>query len=275
MTGNDAPAPVPIGEDELQAFVDSRLAGPRLATVEAYLADHPEVAERVALERRQLATLRGQLESKFAEPAPPRLRIANIQAARRTRWLQRGRVAVAAMVIFVVGAGSGWVASRLQPLQLATGPVAATTTVAQSAAAAYRTFVVEVAHPVEVGVSQEAHLLQWLSKRLGRPLAAPDLTAFGYRLMGGRLLPAGGGAAAQLMYEDTSGRRLTVYVRAAEGTETAFRFAQDGDASTFAWIDQGFGFAVTAMAGRDELLPIAEAVYRGFGGVDAGGPRKG
>ena len=34
---------------------------------------------------------------------------------------------------------------------------------------------VEVAHPVEVGAAQEAHLLQWLSKRLGRKLAAPDL----------------------------------------------------------------------------------------------------
>ena len=142
--------------------------------------------------------------------------------------------------------------------------MAATVSVAQGATAAYRTFVVEVAHPVEVGAAQEAHLLQWLSKRLGRPLAAPDLSRFGYRLMGGRLLPAGDAAAAQLMYDDASGRRLTVYVRAASGTETAFRFQQEGDAATFAWIDQGFGFAVTATASRDELLPIAEAVYHRF-----------
>jgi anti-sigma factor RsiW len=128
--------------------------------------------------------------------------------------------------------------------------------------------VVEVAHPIEVGAAQEAHLLQWLGKRLGRPLAAPDLSRFGYRLMGGRLLPAGSAAAAQLMYDDASGRRLTVYVRAASGTETAFRFQQEGDAATFAWIDQGFGFAVTAMASRDELLPIAEAVYHRFVGKD-------
>ena len=68
--------------------------------------------------------------------------------------------------------------------------------------------------------------------------------------------------AAQLMYEDEAGRRLTLYVQAARGTETAFRFQKDGDAATFAWIDQGFGFAVTGVARRDELLPIAEAVYR-------------
>jgi len=61
-----------------------------------------------------------------------------------------------------------------------------------------------------------------------------------------------------------SGERLTLYVRAVDGTETAFRFQKNGDAATFAWIDQGFGFAVTATASRDELLPIAEAIYRGL-----------
>jgi anti-sigma factor RsiW len=164
----------------------------------------------------------------------------------------------------VVGASAGWVAGALRPGQPVAMAKAPTTSIVQGATAAYRTFVVEVAHPVEVGAAQEAHLLQWLSKRLGHKLEAPDLAPFGYRLMGGRLLPAGSAAAAQLMYEEATGKRLTLYVRAADGTETAFRFQQDGDAATFAWIDQGFGFAVTATATRDELLPIAEAVYKGL-----------
>jgi anti-sigma factor RsiW len=252
----------PIGEDELQAFVDERLDGERRAAVEAHLAGHPELAERVALERRQRAILRSRLEAKFAEPIPARLRIAQLRAARRTSWT-RGwpRAAAAAIALFAAGVTVGWFANRIAPSALAPAP---TVSVAQGAKAAFRTFVVEVAHPVEVGVQQEAHLLQWLSKRLGRKLAAPDLSPFGYRLMGGRLLPGGSGAAAQLMYDDASGRRLTIYVRATEGTETAFRFQKEGDAATFAWIDQGFGFAVTATATREELLPIAEAVYRGF-----------
>ena len=128
---------------------------------------------------------------------------------------------------------------------------------------------VEVAHPVEVASAQQAHLLQWLSRRLGKPLVAPDLTPYGYTLMGGRLLPGDGSAAAQLMYDDASGKRLTLYVRAAEGSETAFRFQREGDAATFAWIDRGFGFAVTAPVAREELMPIAEAVYRTFGSVNS------
>ena len=257
MTGED----VPIDEDELQAFVDERLDGPRRDAVEAHLARHPELRERIAAERRQRASLRAQLQGKAAEPIPARLRIATLQAARRARLARRMCLIAASVAIFVIGGSAGWFANGLRPALVAQAP---TTTVAQGAAAAYRTFVVEVAHPVEVGVAQETHLLQWLSKRLGHKLEAPDLAPFGYRLMGGRLLPGGSGAAAQLMYEDTAGKRLTLYVRAADGTETAFRFQQDGDAATFAWIDQGFGFAVTATASREELLPIAEAVYKGL-----------
>jgi anti-sigma factor RsiW len=252
-----------IGEDELQAFVDDRLAGDRRAAVEAHLAAHPELAERIAVERRQRAILRSRLDAKFAEPVPARLRIANLRAARRSLRTRGWMSAAAAVALFAAGATAGWFANTIAPAPLAPAPTAS---VAQGAHAAYRTFVVEVAHPVEVGVQQEAHLLQWLSKRLGRKLAAPDLSPFGYRLMGGRLLPGGNGAAAQLMYDDASGRRLTIYVRATEGKETAFRFQKEGEAATFAWIDQGFGFAVTAAATRDELLRIAEAVYRGFEG---------
>jgi anti-sigma factor RsiW len=265
MTGRDAA----IREEDLQAYVDGRASGARQAEIEAYLTQYPEVRERVALEQRQRMTLRGQLEGKLAEPIPSRLWIANIQAARRHRLARRLGLAAAGLVLFVVGAGAGWIgASRTETASGKSTP--ATTAVAANASAAYRTFVVEVAHPVEVDARHEAHLLQWLSRRLGKPLVAPDLGRFGYRLMGGRLLPSDSGAAAQLMYDDPAGKRLTVYVRAAQGSETAFRFRHEGETSTFAWIDQGFGFAVTGAASRDELLPIAEAVYHGLNGGQTG-----
>ncbi|MCW5736150.1 MAG: anti-sigma factor [Enhydrobacter sp.] len=261
---NDAP----IVEDELQAYVDGRLPTARRAAVEAHLAQNRDARERIALEVRHRASLRGQLEHKFAEPVPPRLWIANIRAARRTTMLRRLTALAAGALIFAIGASSGWLAANHE-IFVSVSALPPTSGVAQNANAAYRTFVVEVAHPVEVASAQEGHLLQWLSRRLGKPLVAPDLTPFGYKLMGGRLLPGNGSAAAQLMYDDARGKRLTLYVRAAEGSETAFRYQRDGDAATFAWIDRGFGFAVTAPATREELLPIAEAVYRGFGSVSS------
>ena len=80
--------------------------------------------------------------------------------------------------------------------------------------------------------------------------------------MGGRLLPAGNEPAAQLMYEDDRGARLTLYIRASDSGETSFRFAQSGEVSAFSWIDGGLGYAISAALDRERLLRIAEAVYR-------------
>lgn len=256
----------PIGEDDLEALVDGRLAPERRAHVEAYLAEHPEVAARVDADRRCRAELREKLQGKFDEPIPSRLRVAGLRAAQRSRTVGRMRAAVAAAVIFLAGSGSGWLLGHAETGAPARPPAMI---VAADADAAYRTFVVERVHPVEVGASQEEHLMQWLSKRVGRKLTAPDLGAYGYQLMGGRLLPGTGGAAAQLMYQDPQGKRLTLYVQAADGGETAFRIEESGGATTCAWIDGGFGFAVTAPASRAEILPIAEAIYHRF---EANGP---
>lgn len=263
----------PIGEDDLQAFIDGRLPETRRVQVEIYFAENPEIRDRILLDRTYRDCLRAELASKFVEPIPPRLRIAAIRSARRDSVLWRMRTIAAVLAIFVLGAACGWVAARKLPPTAASN----TLTIAENATSAYRTFVVEVAHPVEVAAAQEEHLLRWLSKRLGRQLVAPDLSRFGYQLIGGRLLPADAGAAAQLMYENPSHQRLTIYIQAEPGSETAFRFRQAGDAATFAWIDQGFGFAVTARAGREQLLPIAEAVYHALGqdGGNAGGVPKG
>jgi len=132
----------------------------------------------------------------------------------------------------------------------------------------------QIAHPVEVRAAEEAHLVQWLSKRLGHPLKTPDLTRFGFKLMGGRLLPAASGSAALLMYDNAQGNRLTLYVRAGAGAETAFRFQQDGEVATFAWMDQGFGYAVMGAGDRQRLLPVAEGVYHELNGWRRGEGRR-
>jgi anti-sigma factor RsiW len=104
--------------------------------------------------------------------------------------------------------------------------------------------------------------MQWLSKRLGRQLVTPDLSGAGFRLMGGRLLPAEDGPAAQFMYENGTGERLTLYLRSGIGDETAFRYHEKGGIGAFYWSDEGFGYAIAARADRDPLLRIAEIVYQ-------------
>ena len=78
------------------------------------------------------------------------------------------------------------------------------------------------------------HLVGWLSTRLGAEVRAPQLENLGFLLMGGRLLPGDTGPGAQLMYQDSSGQRLTLYLsRDRQDKGTAFRFAAEGDLSVF------------------------------------------
>src|SRR5205809_25292 len=75
---------------------------------------------------------------------------------------------------------------------------------------AHRLYIAEVRHPIEV-TANENHLLPWLSRRVGTNLRAPDLSTFGLRLLGGRLLPGMNGPAALFMYEGLTGERITFY----------------------------------------------------------------
>ena len=249
----------PIGDDDLHALVDERLSAARRDAVETYLGSNADAAGKVLAYREQRESLRSHLSHKAAEPIPSRLRVAHILAQRRERRVARLASLAAAFAWLTLGSVVGWSANAW--LSATDRSDNARPHLASDAVAAHRTFVVEAVHPVEVGAAQEQHLVQWLSKRLGRPLRVPDLTSQGFRLMGGRLLPAGAQAAAQFMYDNDQGTRLTVYVRAGNTGETAFQFARLGEVSTFYWTDGGFGYVVSAKSDRERLLPIAETIY--------------
>ena len=136
---------------------------------------------------------------------------------------------------------------------------------AQQAAVAHAVYQPEQRHPVEVAAAQQEHLVQWLSKRLGRPLTLPVLTAQGFELVGGRLLPGETGARAQFMYQNGAGQRITLYLGALDGAdqgETAFRLHADGPVPAFYWLDQGFGYALSGPLSREALLALATAVHQ-------------
>lgn len=254
-----------IEEQELSATLDGRLPAERAAAVEAYLAANPD--ERARLE--QYRGMQQQLQQAFAEPngaaVPTRLRVARLLAERRRRAYWRFGAAAAAILLLVVGGLGGWAArdwgvgspSRNQTAQAA----AVERQITNDALAAHQVFSVEVRHPVEVDAAQEKHLVQWLSKRLGRPLVVPDLTAAGFQLMGGRLLPSESGPAAQFMYQKGN-NRLTLYERSEDAAETGFRYREHDGLGVFYWSDRDFGYALAAKADRQQLLKLAEMVYR-------------
>jgi anti-sigma factor RsiW len=243
---------IPVTEDELHAYVDNELPAERRGDVEAWLVAHPDDAARVQSWRAMAEALHARYDVVADEAVPKRLEIERLEQQPR-RWLY-GAVA-AALAAFIVGGGTGWVARG------ATAAPSAFQNFTVDALDAHRLYVVEVRHPVEVPGSERAHLQQWLTKRCGWDVRAPELTTAGLKLVGGRLLPGPSGPASFLMYESASGERFTIYSAKSEAEATQMRFAAQGGESALFWVDRGVGYVVSGGTDRGRLTQIAQAVY--------------
>ena len=241
---------IPVTEDELHAYVDGELPAERRADVEAWLATHPDDAARVQSWRTMAEALHARYDSVVDEAVPKRLELERV-VRQPQRWLY-GAVA-ATLAAFVVGGGAGWIARG----------AAATPSVFQSftldALDAHRLYVVEVRHPVEVPGSERDHLQQWLTRRCGWDVRAPELA--GLKLVGGRLLPGPSGPASFLMYEGASGERFTIYTAKAKTEPTQMRYSVKGNDGALFWADRGVAYVVSGGNDRGRLTQVAQAVY--------------
>ena len=177
------------------------------------------------------------------------------------------RAAASLLLGVAIGAAASWTFFEWNSPRSAAGDFGS---LAKRAALAHATYAPEVRHPVEVGADQEPHLVAWLSKRLEAEVRVPKLAAEGFALVGGRLLPGEAPSpgvplpAAQFMYENANGRRITLYVRKAGLHERAdLRYAREAGVGIFHWIDGALAYALASGdMGRGELRRLAESVQR-------------
>ncbi len=262
-------------QDKINALVDSRLSPGEEADLRTRLAGNPAGQETLQAWQAQREALRA-LHRPLLDEAIPETLLAAAQRGQQgrqqlDRWWRWGGMAAGVVLAF----GAGWLThGRLDGQaygQLASAPMRPAQNFVHQASLAHAVFSPEVRHPVEVTAAQQEHLVQWLSKRLGKALKVPVLTPQGYELVGGRLLPGDGGARAQFMFQNAAGLRLTLYLgavdaaapaKAAAAQETAFRYSGDGPVPSFYWVDQGFGYALSGAVSREELMKLAQAVYQ-------------
>jgi anti-sigma factor RsiW len=244
-----------VHEHELHAYVDGTLPEARRLEVEAWLAAHPADAERVQAWAGQNQSLHAAFDAILNEPLPLNL----VRATRRSALPVpfKALAAMLAMLVtglvgYAIGLSGGGGQAPATPVYLA-----------RDAAIAHAVFSPEARHPVEVDAAHAEHLVAWLSKRVGTQLQAPDFSAQGFELLGGRLLAGETGPVAQFMYQDPVERRVTLYVRRAVAgkTETAFRHATENGVDVFYWIDGDFGYALSGQIGRQAMQQLADAAY--------------
>jgi len=261
-----------VSEDDLHAFVDASLSDARRLEIEAWLAAHPADAARVQDWAGQNQALHAAFDAVLNEPLPLHL----VRAARR-QPVRTPFKAIAAALAFVASGLAGYGIGLVSDRHGAAPPLASTPPLVRDAAIAHAVFSPEVRHPVEVEAADAKHLVNWLSKRVGTELKAPDFAALGFDLLGGRLLTGESGPVAQFMYQDGIGRRVTLYVRraaagkAAENQETAFRHVTENGVEVFYWIDRDFGYALSGQIAPGDIRKLAGAAYRQLVGHAGGG----
>ena len=244
-----------VTTDMLHAFVDGQLDDSDMALVESYLAENPDHAAEVA----DWAAQNDAIRALYPAPDMPieLPEIAPMANTNRAPW----RAIAASVAILAVGIALGWAGRGAAPqnteIQVA-GLV-------NEAIAAHAVFTADPNRPVEIKASDEDLLIRWLSNRVGEKLSAPDLSANGFELVGGRLLSATEGPAAQFMYENANGTRITLFAVRSDNSQMAeFEFKNEGKTNSFYWQDENLRFALVGDLPRDQLNKIAVQVYQAF-----------
>lgn len=251
--------PLPVTDADVNAYVDGQLAPARVPVVEGAIARDPALAARVAELRAQSAALRDALDPWLDEALPDRLVAATAGPAPRARrvpaWLGLTAAAAASLVL---GVGIGWF-GRDASLQHDGTP----TTFTRQAALVHALYAGDANRPVEIWAAEEKRLVNWLSKRLGFPVHAPDLNGVGFALVGGRLVAGNEMPAALFVYENADKQRLTLQVRKPPGPaeETAFRYALENGVGVYYWIEENCTYALSGNLDRTQLLSIGRVVY--------------
>lgn len=259
--------------DDMHALVDRLEPEARQRAIATLALNDPQAAETLKDWIQQRAGLRELHQDVLNETVPASLvqaagRFSTMRQQMNTGWRLSG---VAASVVLAFGVG--WfshqqLAANANPSAILT-QATAQQEFARQASFAYAVYTPEVRHPVEVTAAEQDHLVQWLSKRLGRPLKVPNLSGQGYELVGGRLLPGETGARAQFMFQNAQGQRITLYLGTVDQKsdqvdqgETGFRYESEGPISSFYWFDQGFGCALSGQINRERLIALATLVYQ-------------
>jgi anti-sigma factor RsiW len=247
-------------ERDIHMALDGELPEDERADFAAWLEANPEMKAKSIRFEDDRARLRNTLAGVLEEPVPGRMmRRVTGEAPPPATGAPRWRMAAAAVLLLALGASGGYFAGH-GGLGIEAG---AEDKLSEDAIAAHMLYASEKRHAVEVGADDKDHLLTWLSGRLGVTLVAPDLSADGFHLVGGRLLPASPGSAAMLLYENAKDDRISIYVT-AEGAEKSWGIyeAEASGTSAIYWLDKGWGCAVVGTLPEERLIDVGKKAYR-------------
>jgi anti-sigma factor RsiW len=258
--------PPTVSDEDILRFMSDDLSPDEESALREAISRDPAAMEKLSAWTRQDLALSDLFDPVSREQVPQRLLDAVTppapdQPAKPSAapvWLAAGIAILCLALGGIVGRATSVGGSSDAGLTAAS-PLRA---FQESAVRAHETYVTEQNHVVEV-TTEAPYLMTWLSNRLGHDIAAPDLRPFGFQLLGGRVLPAGKGNAAFLMYEGAGGQRVTLYVSPRpEGAPEEVSFTTDGPIRSMSWSDNALSYAVTGRLPEAIFRDVAESADR-------------
>jgi anti-sigma factor RsiW len=247
-----------VNDLEINAFIDGELAEEEAERVRDALSASEAVRERTKAYSLQSELLHTAYDPILRHPLPEPIAALLVRPPRAVPSVILTRIAAMAL-IGVGAAGVGYLAANFS----FSNDSARAAQLALTAQQAHAQFVDDPQHPVEVAGTDRDGLSDWLGRRLGVELSVPDLTDIGYRLVGGRMLAEGASPAAFIMYEDTKGKRVTLFIEKWKGSDNIeIRGTVAPGVASYYWVEKPLVCAVTGGLEIAQLKSVAERLYK-------------
>jgi anti-sigma factor RsiW len=249
----------PVVDEDLQAYVDRRLASDRRPAVDRFLRTHTDSARRIGAYVAQREALRAALADRSREPVPVRLDPHLLR--RHCLSERRGMWRTAAAVLLAIGLGSAVERALDSGFGHEHPEQRAADGFARQAAAAYLRLAQGEPQPLQIASIDV--LSASVSGALGVSVQLHDTAASGFTLLGGWVLPGSNGQAVQLAFRDVrDNTMITLYFEGRPGAkETPFRRIAGGGVPTVAWEDDDLACAISGTVAPERLEQIGRRIY--------------
>ncbi len=248
-----------ISNTEIHAYLDQQLTPEQASEFEERLKKDELAQKKLADYQIIEQSIDGLYQPVFDEKIPAHL--LNTCEKKSYNYL-----AIAASVLFFV---IGWLSSAQNNSFNTPNNNSLAQDLETPAIFAHSIYSVEKLHPVEVKATKQEHMNHWLSKRLKTTLKAPNLSKHEFELVGGRLLPSTNERmAAQFMYQDNNGERITLYIKRGEWQtkETAINHTQkqikNERFNVSFWVDDDLGYVLTGKTSKATNQILSESIYQ-------------